>query len=44
MPVAGAMSSFASRYERDHSPYKYRKSSPMPVGAAALAESRFAAD
>ena len=42
-PVIGAKSTFASRYEREHSPYKYRISSPISVGTT-LAESRFVAD
>lgn len=41
--VTGGMSTFASRYERENSPYKYRKSSPISVGTT-IAESRFMAD
>lgn len=37
-------SSFATRYEREHSPYDgYRRSSPVPVGSK-FAESRYMVD
>ena len=42
-PPVHAKSSFAARYEKEHSPYTYRRSSPINVGSK-LAESRYLAD
>ena len=42
-PQAHAKSSFATRYEKEHSPYTYRRSSPINVGST-LADSRYMAD